>query len=35
MSVPVLAGYESKTFEIAIGIIDGKEEISDFEAKLK
>ncbi len=34
-TLPMLAPYESKAFEVSIGVLDGKEEMQAFEAKLK
>jgi len=34
-TLPILEPYESKVYEVAIGILDGKEEIEAFERKLK
>lgn len=33
-TLPVLKPYESRSFEISIGVLDGKKEIADFEAML-
>ena len=33
-TLPVLAPYESRSFEICIGVLDGKEEIASFERML-
>ena len=34
-TLPVLKPYETKKFEVSIGILDGKEEITTFENKVK
>jgi len=34
-TLPVLKPYESRNFEIAIGILEGSQEISDFERKIR
>lgn len=33
-TLPVLAPYETKTFEVTLGILDGEKEIADFEEML-